>query len=271
MSRLLSKPERDARHLHKRLKISQWLAAHRFTSRRVVELLLGVERNAATKTLTSMERSGLLRRYSITFSGGTVPVYGLTPHGQSVLMPTANLVVEAGALDRAAPGTVLHALAVQMAQLHLQTIGYRDFASPRDLIVRARSHRNLWLQTPDLLAIDVDGTTVGVEVERWYKSPARYRTILAGYLRMVKAKTVDGVVYVAASPCSAERLRQTFSALDYVVIAGRQHRVTAEHLAHFSFLQLESANHGQAPARPQESHHHKTVCGSNSIGVASAP
>lgn len=271
MSGLLPKPERDARHSDKRLKISQWLSAHRFTSRRIIELLLGVERNAATKTLASMQRDGLLRKYSISFSGGVVPVYGLTPHGQSLLLPTENLAVELGALDRAAPGTILHALAVQTAQLHLQTIGYHDFVVPRDLILRSRSHRNLWLQTPDLLVVNVDGATVAIEVERWYKSPARYRAILAGYLRMLKAQTVGGVVYVAAAPCSPQRLRQTFSALDYVVIAGRQHRVTEEHLSHFSFLQLESVNHGQAPAHSQENHHHQAFCGPNPVGVASAP
>ena len=271
MSGLLPKSERDARHITKRFAIAQWLCAHRFTSRRVAELLLGVERNAATKTLASMHRAGLLRRYAIAFSGGVVPVYGLTPHGHSLLLPNDNTPSDLGALDRAAPGTVLHALAVQTAQLRLQRIGYRDFVTPRDLILRARSHRDRWLQTPDLLAVNLDGATVAIEVERWYKNPTRYRSILAGYLRMLKTQTVHGVVYVAADPCSPERLRQTFSALDYVVIAGRQHRVTVEHFSHFSFLPLESIEHGKALTHSKESHHHKTFCGSNPAGVASAP
>lgn len=271
MSGLLPKSERDARQITKRFAIAHWLSAHRFTSRRVTELLLGVERNAATKTLASMHRAGLLRQYAIAFSGGVVPVYGLTPHGHSLLLPEDNRAAELGALDRAAPGTVLHVLAVQTAQLRLQQIGYRDFVTPRDLILRARSHRDLWLQTPDLLAANRDGATVAIEVERWYKNPTRYRSILAGYLRMLKTQTVDGVVYVAADPCSPERLRQTFSALDYVVIAGRQHRVTAEHLSRFSFLPLVSLEHGKAPTDSKESHHHKTFCGSYPAGVASAP
>ena len=271
MTGLMPKGPRDARLGEKRAAIASWLAVHRFSSRQIVEALLRIQRNAAHKTLAAMVKDELIRSYPVAFAGGRVTVYGLTAHGQTHFNPDDTITRDWSSADRAAPGTILHSLAVQATHLQLLNMGYTNLPTPHQLITQARMHRDIGLQTPDLLATQPDGALCAIEVERWYKNPARYRAIVAGYLRMIKAKTISRVLYVAAAPCSPARFQKTIASLGYVMVAGRKHPVTAEHLAHFSFLQLMLSSHVTTDPHPEKNHHNKTVRSAHSVGAAQSP
>lgn len=239
MTHLLSLEQRRERVAEKRELVIDWLLAHGYSCRDVLEGVMHLQRNATNKTIASLVRDQAARIFvHESFSG---PIRLVVPTAHGAMTYGQHLVTSGGVRDveRAALGTVLHALFVQRAQLRLLRDGYATRMAPRALAIEVDRNRTAWLRQPDVLMFDASHRVCAIEAERIFKNPSRYRVIMADYLRMVKLKTVDRVVYVTADAALAQRLAKLFQSFDFVEVDKQRLRVEPHHRAAFTFLSLK--------------------------------
>jgi hypothetical protein len=234
--------DRSTRIEAKRAAVLGFLAYEGYTTAPVLELLLGLQRNAVYRTLKAMERDGLVRGQSVASLGGPVTVWGLTPHGAIArLDPEAEdfnpTYFEPG---RVSPLTVMHTIDVQRARLFLTAQGWTDWKTDRQLHEVAKAQPKTWLKVPDGFGIAPDGARVALEVERTFKTIKRYEAVMASYLQMVRAGTIDRVQYLCPTKTevNAARMQRVFQSIKAVPVAGQRVELRPDHYARFSFQDI---------------------------------
>lgn len=215
----------------KRAKVLSWLKAEMFSSAPILGEMLGFGRAGTHKTLKDMERDDLLTQVEVEAGAGTMKIWGLTPHGSAMATDPDDEDPDWSYFEpgRVSPLSIGHALAVQRIRLALTAQGWTDWRSDR------QCHKLALAKIPDALARDPDGLLVAVEVERTLKTAKRYQAIMAEYLQISSAGTIDRIQYICPKPGMASRLQRLLTSVEYVVVQSKRIALRPEHYEKFSF------------------------------------
>lgn len=238
MSNLLkSHAEISERVAKKRERLARWLKAEIYTDYTTAAGVLKCTPATAYKALKAMERDELVESHEV----GRVTMWALTMRGQIEYLqdgddPTALFDT------RISEVTVRHTLAVQRARLLAEEAGGKDWQSEREirrLAAQKKDAGTAWIKVPDGV-VTLGGKRVAVEVERTPKTPKRYFSIMADYLQMRKAKTVDAVHYVCETERLATGLQRIFKSCESIVVKGTAVPLKPEHYEFFSFFYVKN-------------------------------
>lgn len=197
---------RRARALQKHWQVLRFLRQEIWSSQDILRQVMGVEsRTAAHKNLTRMELDGLVRRHKVVgLGGGSLTLWGITPHGQGMAFDPASERPVATYFEpgRVAEITVQHTLDLQRLRLQAERAGWRDWVNGDRLPELLKGDKR-----PDATAMSPAGFVTAIEVERTIKTTKRYEQILASYLMAIKAGQVQQVVWLAPTADLALRLK----------------------------------------------------------------
>ncbi len=240
MSNLLkSRTEITARVEAKRSRLVDWLKAEVYTDYQTAALVLGVTPATAYKALIAMEKKGHLDRHAV----GRASVWSVSLMGQIEYL--ADDEDPLSVFDaRVSEITVQHTLAVQRARIAAEKAGGTDWQAERSIrreLAKAKEAKtaSAWLKVPDGV-ITLNGQRIAVEVERSVKTPKRYAAIMAEYLQMRRAGTVQGVHYVCSSENLAKGLKRLFLAIPSVTVKGTEVQLKEEHYKFFEFYEASA-------------------------------
>lgn len=238
MSNLLkSHSEISERVAKKRERLAHWLKDEIYTDYTTASGVLKCTPSAAYKALKAMERDELVESHEV----GRVTMWALTIRGQIEYLRDCD---DPAALfdTRISEVTVRHTLAVQRVRLAAEEAGGRDWKSEREIrriAAQKKESGSQWIKVPDGV-LTLDGKRVAVEVERTPKTPKRYYAIMADYLQMRKAKTVDAVHYVCETEKLATGLQRIFRNCESIVVKGTAVPLKPEHHEFFSFFYVKN-------------------------------
>ena len=219
----------EARRAEKEKIILNLLKDERFSTARLIGVLLSTKRTATFETVKRMEKNGLLIQGQVDDKR----VWGLTPAG-------AFLADEDGKCRHFDPKrisaiTLKHDLAVQRAKVEAMTMGWSDFLAERTLRQMAVKERTTWLQVPDALAVSPWGRKVAFEVERTAKTPKRYKVIFDSYCQMLADRTIQEVVYICSEDI-CPRLERLFLKIETMTVDGKIHSFSDSFRKRFHFV-----------------------------------
>lgn len=219
----------EARRAEKEKIILNLLKDERFSTARLIGVLLSTKRTATFETVKRMEKNGLLIQGQVDDKR----VWGLTPAG-------AFLADEDGKCRHFDPKrisaiTLKHDLAVQRAKVEAMTMGWSDFLAERTLRQMAVKERTTWLQVPDALAVSPRGRKVAFEVERTAKTPKRYKAIFDSYCQMLADRTIQEVVYICSEDI-CPRLERLFLKIETMTVDGKIHSFSDSFRKRFHFV-----------------------------------
>lgn len=222
----------EARRAEKEKIILNLLKDERFSTARLIGMLLKTKRTATFETVKRMEKKGLLIQAQVDDKR----VWGLTPAG-------AFLADEDGKCRHFDPKrisaiTLKHDLAVQRAKIEAMAMGWSHFLAERTLRQMAVKERTTWLQVPDAFAVSPRGRKVAFEVERTAKTPKRYKAIFDSYCQMLADRTIQEVVYVCFEDI-CPRLERLFLKIETMTVDGKIHSFSDSFRKRFHFVTYE--------------------------------
>lgn len=227
---------RKLRALEKRNCLLSFIAEEGYTTTAICQRVLGLQNWPTLTALHALEKQACLTRDVLQTETGAVPLWGITSHGLALANPNCgddDLHYTPGRISAA---SLAHTLDVQRVRVLSSAQCYRNWRSSRRCQREAAKTKGVWLNVPDAVAHDVDGLLVAFEIERVFKSPRRYESIFAGYLRMAHLRTIDRVVYISMTAGLAPRLQRQFERIKTVVVEGRRLPVTDAHLARLKVI-----------------------------------
>lgn len=237
--------ERAQRSEEKRRQVLRFLRQEIWSSQEILGSVMGLaSRTAAHRSLHRMEVDGLLRRHQVQgLGGGSVTLWGITPHGQG-------LAFELGAEEplaayfepqRVAEQTIRHGLDLQRVRVRLEQAQWKAWQNGDRLTSLLKGGKR-----PDAIVISPTGERCAIEIERTLKTTKRYEQVLASYLQAIKAGEVSRVVWLCPSPALAARLRAIVCGIKEVVIQRQRYPVDPErHHAALEFCGLEDWPRGR--------------------------
>ena len=110
-----------------------------------------------------------------------------------------------------------------MVRVHLQRV------LPKDIKKR-----------PDAIALNPEGQTIAIELERTIKTLKRYEAIFSIYLQQMKRDEYFQVHYVCPDASFAPRLERMFTLIKSVPVAGERVPITERHRARFPVYSLDN-------------------------------
>lgn len=227
------KKQQQARTKSKSDAILNWLMSEKFSDLSVIAELLETGKPNASKALSRLEKLGLVAPQLLQVGLGKAKVWTLTQNGMGLgINPADPATLErytAFEPSRIAESTIMHQLACQKLRLQLQKQGWTHWISDQE------NHRADLAKIPDGLAVDSDGLTTAVELERSFKSRKRYQQILGEYLAMLSSQKIHRVAYYSPDSAMPERLEAIFKSIKTVSVGGRQAEVKPEWLTRFTF------------------------------------
>ncbi len=227
-----------ARVKEKRQLVLAWLKTEGFSTAEIIGKVLQLKYRANRLTLQRMAEEGLIEEHKIEGLGGTLKVWGVTPHGAIVGADLQSDAPDFGYFEpgRLSANTIQHALAVQEVRLDLQRRGWTGWKTDRQC--HQLKPADGWLKVPDSIATDPHGQLVAIEVERTFKTVKRYQAVISSYLQMINGQKVHRVQYFCPKPGMAERLRAIFQSIRTIPVRGQSTSLTPAHLQRFSFTDL---------------------------------
>lgn len=242
MAGLLPPAERRARTAEKRRAVLRFLRDEIYTSREVVQELLGVAATPAKLTLAAMARDGLLRMEKVECPNGWRPVlWGITPEGQALAFDPATERPRDKYFEPGRVGlTVLrHTLTIQLMRMRAERSGWTNWTAG-DRIGQWEKEQG----RPDAIAADVAGLRWAVEVEHTMKTTKRYESVLWDRLRQIKAGNFDRVVWLTDNDDRAQRLAAIVRGIDEFTreVAGKKQTVRIDPALHHPRLFFTSIN-----------------------------
>jgi Mn-dependent DtxR family transcriptional regulator len=222
----------EARRAEKEKIILNLLKDERFSTARLIGVLLKTKRTTTFETVKRMEKKGLLIQAQVDDKR----VWGLTPAG-------AFLADEDGKCRHFDPKrisaiTLKHDLAVQRAKIEAMAMGWSHFLAERTLRQMAVKERTTWLQVPDAFAVSPRGRKVALEVERTVKTPKRYTAIFNCYCQMLSDKTIQEVVYICPEDI-CRRLERLFLRIETMKVDDKVHTFSDSFRKRFHFVTCE--------------------------------
>ena len=218
ITNLMASPkERLNRATEKRQQILRFLRQEIWSSQDILGMVMGIRSRTTThKNLVRLEAEGILKKHTITgLGGGTVALWGITSHGQTMSFDPAteepiSAYFEPG---KVAEVTVKHALDLQRLRVIAESAGWHGWINGDRLSNLLKGGKR-----PDAIVISPDGTKTAIEIERTIKTTKRYEQILASYLMSLKAGEVHQVVWLAPTTEIALRLQAIVFSIRTVTI-----------------------------------------------------
>ena len=201
MPGLLAPAERKARQAAKQDAALRFLRQVLYSTPEILGRAMGLNTSAGWyRTLHQLEREHLITASAVDWMPGrSVPIWGITPHGQAVAsarldLPHCTRYFEPG---RASITTLMHFLGLQKLQLQAEAAGWTEWTYGDFQPFYGREKQTY---RPDAIARTSRGRLAAVEYERTLKTPKRYREILGDHLTAIKAGKVEGVIWVCDDP-----------------------------------------------------------------------
>ena len=195
--------------------------------------VLGLSGPATFKTICQMERDGFLLRYKVTAL--RLSLWGITPQGLAFAW-AENEVMQIRPYfetSKLSVMTIPHYLDTQRARLIAEASGWTNWMPgnrlPKDIKKR-----------PDAIAINTEGQTIAVELERTIKTLKRYEAIFSIYLQQMKRDEYFQVHYVCPDASFAPRLKRMFTLIKSVPVTGERVQITEKHRARFPVYALDN-------------------------------
>lgn len=239
-SNLMGAPQDRARRSEeKRRQVLRFLRQEIWSSPDILASVMGLgSRTAAHKNLHRMETEGLLRRHQVQgLGGGTLTLWGITPHGQGLAfeLGTEEPLSAYFEPQRVAEQTLRHGLDLQRVRVRLEQAQWTGWQNGDRLSVLLKGGKR-----PDAMVISPIGERCAIEIERTIKTTKRYEQVLAAYLQAIKAGEVDRVVWLCPSAALAARLRTIVCGIKEVVIQRQRYSVDPQrHHAALEFYGLK--------------------------------
>lgn len=215
--------------MQKKQLLLRFLKDELYTTQDIVGLLLSIgSRQAVHKTLTGYEKSGLIRRTSVTLSDlSRVTLWGITPNGQGwAFDPKLDSKPNDRFFEpsRVAVSVLRHSLDIQRLRIMAERAGWTEW-TPCD---RTNGKWRSGIKRPDVIARDPHRFIIAIEVERSFKSHKRYETILSGYLMSLRRKEVDRVVWISPTTDFSDRLKSIIMGFKDIPVAGQRVKIEPE-------------------------------------------
>ncbi|MDQ2131566.1 MobC family replication-relaxation protein [Leclercia adecarboxylata] len=193
---------------------------------------------AIHKTLTQLERDGMLRRHRFPIAGRVhLTVWGITPHGLAYAWESGEQYEDRPRFEpsKLVLARIPHQTEMQEARLKAEASGWTDWLRGERLGLRQAIR-------PDALAVSPKGLKVAIELERTIKTRQRYQVIMREHLMAVRAGRWQVVVYISPDGM-AQRLKRVFDAISYVSVGGMHEVLNDRQRNLFRFIALSDWPH----------------------------
>lgn len=232
---LISDPtERRLASESKRLKILKFLRDEIWSSANVLAAVAGLQSaQAIHKTLTQLERDGMVRRHLFPIAGRvTKTIWGITPHGLAHAWSDDEQYEDRPRFEpsKLVLARVPHQLDMQEARLKAEASGWGEWVRGERLGFKPTIR-------PDAMTVSPKGLKVAVELERTIKTKLRYQVIIREHLRAIRTGQWQVVVYITPDGMPL-RLKRIFDSIDYVSINGQHEILSDKHRNLFRFISL---------------------------------
>lgn len=229
--------ERTARMAAKRFQILRFLRDEIYTSREVVQVLLGVAPSPAKQTLAGMARDGLIRLAQVqTADGSKFSLWGITAEGQAMAFDLENESTTEKVFEPGRVGlTVLrHTLFIQLARIAAEKKGFTNWTNGDRLSIWQKDQGR-----PDAILTSPLGEVLALEMELTIKTTKRYEDVLFDRLRQIKNGNFSRICWVCETAEKAKRLQSIINKVDSFSreVQGRKVdiKITDEHRTKFIF------------------------------------
>lgn len=222
MSLVRSYKQRQRLMEQKQSRLLGFLRSETWTIAEIVAVVLGCTRPAGHKTLNQMQARGLVQSHRVPELG--LSLWGVTPMGLAYAWGEDEAMEQRPYFEpsKVALSTIHHHLDIQRARLRCEAEGWRNWIPGTQLPLKAPKR-------PDAIVTSPKGSKVAVEVERTIKTLRRYKSIWAGYLRLIKEGRYDAVHYICPDEVFAQRLTRVFGLITEVPFAGQKVPITDRH------------------------------------------
>ncbi|NHC05029.1 hypothetical protein G9F31_14915 [Acinetobacter sp. 187] len=223
----------------KELIILSFLLDERYTTLKILVLLLNMTQSGVRRILHSMEAKQLIKFHQIDvdLNPRKYSVWGLTPTGAAFITPE-NEPLRFFEVGRVKSSTMKHSLALQYVKARLINDGWREWQSSSKMLRRANLERSMWIQVPDAVALSPEGRTIAIELERTLKTPKRYVEILGNYAEMISSETVKEVFYFCPDH-KLKSLKRLFFGIEKINFKGEMVQVHESLLKRFHFVSYD--------------------------------
>lgn len=165
----------------KKIRLLSFLADHEvYTSCEIAAQVMGVSRRRATDMLARLERNQFLRSEVHMVVSRQLRLYGITPHGLAAA--DADPDAPFFELGRTNSSWIQHKLNCQALRFVAERAGC-EWMPERKIHHHAKVFGG-WKKIPDGFYSTPAGLSIAVEVERFAKTPKRYREIIISYMQM---------------------------------------------------------------------------------------
>ncbi len=229
---LLPPLERARRQQRKRRAVLRFLREHIWSTQHILQEVMGLAaRQSGHRSLSLLEKEGVIRRHSFQSLAGPITVWGITAHGQALAfeLNSEHPVTAYFEPSRVAEQTIRHELDLQRIRLKAEASGWRDWQSGDRLGAVAKGAKR-----PDAIALNPRGQRVAIELERTMKTTKRYEVVIVNYLRALKSGLVQRVVWISPEPEFSSRLRAIITSIKSVRVSGE--RVAIDPTRHHQHL-----------------------------------
>lgn len=222
------------RKAQKEQALFRFLRQHLWSTQGILQQVMGLSsRQAAHKTLTTLEKRGLLRRHTYDALGGKITIWGITHQGQAVAFDTESesFIPVYFEPSRISEQTIHHELDLQCLRLVAESRGWKNWQDGNRLEMQDKNHKR-----PDAIAQHSSGSIVAIECERTFKSLKRYEQILIHYLKWLKTENIHEVIWLSPTPEMSKRLQMMLTSISDVRIQGQKVLIEPErHHQHLHF------------------------------------
>ena len=239
-SNLLTNPVlRVIRNEEKQSLVLRFLREVLWSTQDILQTVMKLQtRQAAHKSLKKMERQNLIKVHVCKVLGGKLTLWGITQHGQSLAFNLESETPYSAYFEpnRISEQLIRHHLDLQLLRVKVEAIGWFNWKDGDRLGVLSKDTKR-----PDAIVINFEtGMKVGIECERTFKTQKRYEQILLSYLRLIKAGTVNEVVWVSPTRDFSRRLEILIKSIKHLKIAGQIIKIDPQkHHKHIHFCSYE--------------------------------
>lgn len=225
--------ERMQRSKDKKQMILKFLRDETWTNIPNIQQLLDIKYVNAHRTLSQLQRDGMVRSHTYRGIGGQFTLWGITPHGLAFAFDEDEPWQNRSHFEpsKVALSTLDHTLDIQLAHIKALKAGWTNWVDGRYLPGSPEKR-------PDGVVNDSDNKIVAIEIERTIKTKKRYEMILSSYLQAIKRSDYDYVIYLSPSEL-APRLERYIKNITEIPVSGERVAISGKHFGRFQFLALE--------------------------------
>lgn len=212
--------DRLLRAQQKRAIVLEFLADEVWSSIAIIQLLLGLSYSTSHALLKAMVAEGLLREKTMlvgsTSGARQVLLVGITSHGIAMAPNGFDAARSPWEASKTHALSVPHQLLTQRMRLRASGCDWQGWLPARRMMGLGLA------KLPDAQAVDGDGQSVAVEIERHIKTSKRYEAVVGAYIYEIRNHgRWARVDYVCPNAQFAQRLSQAFGGLRQLRLEAR--------------------------------------------------